>query len=62
MKPETTKQTFLSGTIVLAAVIFAGASLVTFMANPSIYAGLALVPAGYGVYAFIKKYYQKSNY
>lgn len=61
MKPETTKQTFLSGTIVLIAVLFAGASLATFMANPSVYAGAALVPAGYGVYAFIKRYYPKNE-
>jgi hypothetical protein len=32
------------------------------MANPSVYAGLALVPAGFGVYTFVKKYYPKDEY
>ena len=61
MKPTTTKQILVSGAVVLAGVVFAGASIVTFMLNPSVYAGLALVPAGYGVYAFVKKYHPKNE-
>ena len=61
MKPITEEEMRLSAIVVLTAVVFSGAALVTFMAHPSIYAGLALVPAAYGVVAFIKKYYPKHN-
>jgi len=61
MAPEF-KTTILCVAVVLAAVIFGGAAIVTFMANPSVYAGLALVPAGFGVYTFVKKYYPKDEY
>ena len=58
---NSTKHFLVSGAVVLAGVVFAGASIVTFILNPSVYAGLALVPAGYGVYAFVKKYHPKDD-
>lgn len=61
MKPVTEKEMRTSAVVVLAAVVFAGAAIVTFMAHPSVYAGAALVPAAYGVYSFVKKYYPKQE-
>lgn len=61
MKPITEKEMRISAVVVLTAVVFSGATIATFMANPSVYAGLALVPAAYGVVAFIKKYYPKNE-
>ena len=61
MVPKEFKHGAICLAVVAAAVILGGCAVIAFCMKPTAFSGIAIVPAGYGVYTFVQKYYPKED-